>query len=85
MRVPAGPLLGIGQRTVHSNLKDSPRRGNQLDSCVAELLFYLRRQTGGAALVVSNNAVLDGDMHRSSGLSDLYQPSNQPNGQREPN
>ena len=51
------------------HLEASPTRGNQLDLGVRVLAANLGRQTDGPWLVVSDLAVLDGDLHRQVWLA----------------
>lgn len=60
--MPAQLLLGEDQLTVHGYLENSTRRGDEFRFDI-EFLAKLRRQTGGAWLVVSNDAVGDEDVH----------------------
>jgi hypothetical protein len=60
--MPAHLLLGVEKRPVHGDVKHPSGRGDELDLGV-EFLAELRRQTGGAGLVVSNDAVCDRDSH----------------------
>jgi hypothetical protein len=56
-------VLGEDQRAVHLDLERAARRIQKLDIAVGKGLFQLRRQTGSAWLVVSDDAVFDGDFH----------------------
>jgi len=61
-------LLGEDQVVAHRDLEDSTMAADQL-RLDAELLLDLGRQTGGAWVVVSDRAVLDGDVGRWHGSS----------------
>ena len=51
------------QRAVDLHFEHSAGRFQQLDIAVGKRLLQFRRQTGGAWLVVSDDAVFDGDFH----------------------
>lgn len=57
---PAGGLLGVDFLSVQVDFEHSPRALDETGSDV-EAFFDLIRQTGGARLVVSLDAVFDGD------------------------
>jgi hypothetical protein len=54
-------LLGEEQVIVHGDLEDATTAADELGGD-AELLLDLSRQTGGAGIVASTGAVLDGDV-----------------------
>ncbi len=58
-------LLGKNRRSIHGNLVDSPRAGDQLHlvEFMAELLFQFPLQTGGLRFIVSLAAIGDGNLH----------------------
>jgi len=60
--VAAHLLLGKQKLSVDRYIKYSSGRRNQVRLDV-EFLAELRRQTGGAGLIVSNDAVSDRDIH----------------------
>jgi hypothetical protein len=67
--VAPGGLLGVHEGAVDSHLKESSRRLEQPDLGIGIGLLDFSRQTGGSGLVVSNDTVLDRDMHgRHQGL-----------------
>jgi hypothetical protein len=61
--VTPGRLLGKDHPAVHRHLEDPARGLQQLDLGLRMFTPELRRQTGGAGLVVSNDAVFDTDLH----------------------
>ena len=61
--MPAERLLGERQTAVDRHLEHPARRLHELDGRLGEPLPDLRRQTGGARFVVSNDAVLDRYAH----------------------
>ena len=56
------------RNTVSRDLEAAPSRRDQLDLDVRPSLSQLRRQPGGAWLVVSKRAVFDRDFHRFIGV-----------------
>lgn len=58
----AGPL-GKDQGAIHRHLEHAARGLHQAHLRLGEELSKLGRQTGGPWLIVSNNAVFDGDLH----------------------
>jgi len=56
-------LLREHELAVHRHLEDPSRRLGQADLGLGEGLTDLRRQTGGARLVVSDDAVFDRHPH----------------------
>ena len=72
------PLVGVPtdlelrehELPVDRNLERPAGRFDQPHGCFGIPAFNLGRQTGGPWLVVSDDAVLDADEHRSSGQSD---------------
>src|SRR5947209_13633460 len=62
LRVPSQPLLGEHPAPVHFHLEYAARRLDELDVGVRVCLANLGRQTGGPRLIVSDDAILDGDM-----------------------
>jgi hypothetical protein len=58
--------LGEQQLPVHGHLERAARRLDELDLDVRPGGAQLGRQTGGPRLVVSGDAVLDGDTHLHS-------------------
>jgi hypothetical protein len=48
---------------IHQHFESTSPRRDHLDLRAGEALLDLRRQTGGARLVVSNDAVFDADLH----------------------
>src|ERR1043166_3260360 len=72
------PLLGEHELPVQRHLEHAPRGGNQLDLRLRKLAPNLRRQTGGAGLVVSNDAIGYADLHRdliSASEANRWNPS----------
>jgi hypothetical protein len=65
LRVPLQDRLLEDRRSIAHDLESAATRGDQPDVGIGEPLSDLRRQTGGAGLVVSNGAVLDRDLHWS--------------------
>jgi hypothetical protein len=63
LRETAQLLLGEDQVVPDRDLEDASAAADEL-GLDAELLLDLSRQTGGAGIVVSARAVLDGDMGR---------------------
>jgi len=57
-------FLGKHQLAVNRHVEDAAGGLDQLDLDAGNLPAKLRRQTGGAGLVVSNDAVCDADLHR---------------------
>jgi hypothetical protein len=62
-RVTPERLLGKYEVAVHRHFEYAARRGNQLDVGIGDLPLQLSRQTGGSGLVISDDAILDGDPH----------------------
>ena len=56
-------LLRIDQLAVQRDLEDPARRAHHLDLGVGERAAQLGRQTGGAWLVVSDDAEFDAEVH----------------------
>ena len=67
LREAAELFLGEDEVVPHGDLEDATAATDQL-RLDAELLLDLSRQTGGARIVVSTGAVLDGDISRHSSL-----------------
>jgi len=67
LREAAQLLLGKDQVVPDGDLEDASAAADEL-GLDAELLLDLSRQTGGAGIVVSARAVLDGDMGRHGSL-----------------
>src|ERR1041384_272317 len=65
LRVASDLFLGKHQLAVNRHVEDAAGGLDQLDLDAGNLPAKLRRQTGGAGLVVSNDAILDVDLHRS--------------------
>jgi hypothetical protein len=63
LREAARLFLGEDEVVPHGDFEDAPVAADQL-GCDAELLLDFGRQTGGAGVVVSARAVLDGDACR---------------------
>jgi hypothetical protein len=61
--VPADGLLGEGQLPVHANLEQAARRLDQSYVRLGKCLLQLSRQTGGPGFIISDNAILNRDMH----------------------
>jgi hypothetical protein len=61
--MPPEGLLGKDHRPIHRHLEDPAGGRDQLDVSVWPILAELGRQTGGPRLVVSDDAVVDGDSH----------------------
>jgi hypothetical protein len=61
--VPAQGLLGKDLVVSHADLEDPARGFHELDLSIRKRLPQLSRQTGGSGLVVSDDAVFDGDLH----------------------
>jgi hypothetical protein len=57
------PELGKHDRTVHGDLERAARRLDQSDVSLGEPLPELGRRPDGPRLVVSDDAVLDGESH----------------------
>ena len=55
-------LFGKDQFVIGNNLKDTTARGNEF-GFDAQFFFDLCRQTDGLGFVVSDLAILDGDLH----------------------
>jgi len=62
--MPSRHFLGEQHDAIDGHVEDSSRRLDELDLGAGEFLPNLRRQTGGAGLVVSNEAVLNRHAHR---------------------
>jgi hypothetical protein len=58
-----GGLLGEDGDAVHRDLEHAPRGFHETDLGIGKGLLQLGGQTGRPGLVVSNDAVLDGDAH----------------------
>jgi hypothetical protein len=58
-------FLGKHHLAVDGNVEHAAGGLDQLDLDAGKLPPKLRRQTGGARLIVSNDAILDVDLHRS--------------------
>ena len=56
-------LLGEDQPRIEHDLKQSPGRLDELDIGMGKRRAEFGRQTGGAGLIVSDDAVLDGNTH----------------------
>jgi hypothetical protein len=67
-REAVGLLLGEDQLVVDGDFEDAPAAPDQL-ALDAELAFNLRRQTGGARVVVSHRAVFDAHLLHADLLS----------------
>lgn len=67
-------FLGKDEVPVHPHVKYPPGRGDELH-LGSEFLAKLRRQTGGARFVVSDDAVCDGDVHRAFLAREMENPS----------
>jgi hypothetical protein len=63
LRVATQRLLGKHQLPVHHDLEYPAGGRDQLDLRLGKRLLDLGRQTGGPRLIVSDDAVLDGDLH----------------------
>lgn len=63
LRVPTNLFLRKDQLTVQRHIEGPPRGFDQGDLSVGKLFAELRRQTGGAGLIVSHHAVGDTDLH----------------------
>ena len=61
--MPLGGFLGEDPTSVDVDLEDAARRLDQPHVSVREGIAELGRQTGGPRLVVSDDAVFDGDGH----------------------
>ena len=61
--MPLQGLLGEDQFAVEAHLKDPATGGDHLHLGIGELAAQLGGQTGSPGLVVSDDAVLNGDMH----------------------
>ncbi len=61
--MPAEGLLGEHLATIDRDLEHAAGRRGEGDLAVGKFLTQLRRQPGGAGLVVSDDAVFDGDVH----------------------
>jgi hypothetical protein len=59
------PLLGKDHYTVGAHVENAPGRLDELHLDAGEGPANLRRQTGGAGLVVSHHAILNRDLHGS--------------------
>lgn len=59
----AGRLLGEDEGSVDDDLESSSGRVDQLDAGFGIPILECSRQTGGSWSVVSDDAVLDRDMH----------------------
>jgi hypothetical protein len=59
------PLASLGKNhlPVHGDIEHSPRRLHQRDFGVGKFPADLRRQTGGAGLIVSDHAIMDQHAH----------------------
>ncbi len=57
-------LFGEDEYTVYFNLESSTGGFDELGLRLGEFPLQLSRQTGGSWLVVSDDAVFDGDQHR---------------------
>jgi len=57
-------FLGKHQLAVNGHVERAAGGLEQLDLDAGNLPAKLRRQTGGAGLVISNDAILDVDVHR---------------------
>jgi hypothetical protein len=66
LRMPAKDRLLKHGRAVDGHLEPSAAAGLQRDVGVRKLFANRGRQTGGPGFVVSNDAELDVDVHRSS-------------------
>ena len=53
-------------RTLDADFKGTSRTLDQLDRCVRKLPLDLGRQTGSPGLVVSNDTILNSDVHHGS-------------------
>jgi hypothetical protein len=62
VRESADAVLGKHHLTIHHNVKDAVFSFDQA-RCEPKFVLKLRRQTCGARVVVSNNAVFDRDIH----------------------
>jgi hypothetical protein len=60
-----GPRFLVDRNTITCYLEPTSLRRNQVDVRCREALANLGRQTGGARLVVSDDAVFDADLHGS--------------------
>ena len=58
-----GSLLGKDQLSVHCDFEESPRGLHQAHVGLGKSLLQLSRQTGSSGLIVSNDTVLNGDLH----------------------
>jgi hypothetical protein len=70
LREAAQLFLGEDEVVPHGNFEDAPVAADQL-RFDTELPLDFSRQTGGARIVVSTGAVLDGDICRHSSLLSL--------------
>jgi hypothetical protein len=66
-RVPASGPLGEEQLAIEGDLEDAARTRDQGDLERGEFLPELGRQTGGPGLIVSDDAVLDRQLHGRPG------------------
>jgi hypothetical protein len=58
-----GSLLGKDQLSVHRDFEESARGLDQANVHLGKSLLQLSRQTGSSGLIVSNDTVLNGDLH----------------------
>ena len=66
LRVPAEGELGVDQLTVDRHFERAPGALDQLHRSFGESLRDLGRQTGSPRVVVSDDAVLNSDLHHRS-------------------
>jgi hypothetical protein len=79
----SGCLLGEHQAVIDGHFKEPTRSLEQADLCVRIGLLDLGRQTGGSGFVVSDDAVLDRDMHEGTGaLRQCITAANRSDGER---